>query len=90
MHNVYNDNCGVSQKINAVVKRACGWYMGTNIHQIGTQYHCNNHIASCCNYRREHFQYRPTLLINVGLMSDDSDHLGKRPQNKIYFVVTNT
>ena len=22
---------------------------------IPLQYHCNNHIASCCNYRREHF-----------------------------------
>ena len=43
-------------------------------------------LSLACNYRRKHFQYRPTLLINVGLMSDDSDHLGKRPQNQIYFV----
>ena len=25
------------------------------------QYHRNNHIASCCNNRNEHFQYCPTL-----------------------------
>ena len=25
------------------------------------QYRRNNRIASCCNYRREHFQYPPTL-----------------------------
>ena len=29
---------------------------------IPLQYHRNNHIASCCNYRSENFQYRPTLV----------------------------
>ena len=28
---------------------------------IPLQYRRNNHIASCHNYYREHFQYRPTL-----------------------------
>ena len=30
---------------------------------VPLQYRRNNRIASCCNYRREHFQYRPTLVI---------------------------
>ena len=29
---------------------------------IPLQYRHNNRIASCCNYRNENFQYRPTLL----------------------------
>ena len=28
---------------------------------IPLQYRCNNCIASCCNYHKEHIQYRPTL-----------------------------
>ena len=28
------------------------------------QYRRNNRIAPYCNYRREHFQYRPTLLMS--------------------------
>ena len=33
------------------------------------QYRCNNRIASCCNYRKDHFQYRPTLLWDHGSLN---------------------
>ena len=32
------------------------------VESIPLQYRRNNRIASCCNYRSENFQYRPTLL----------------------------
>ena len=32
------------------------------VESIPLQYRHNNRIASCCNYRNENFQYRPTLL----------------------------
>ena len=33
------------------------------VESIPLQYHRNNRIASCCKYRNENFQYRPTLIV---------------------------
>ena len=39
------------------------WMMSYSFIVVNTplQYRRNNRIASCCNYRSEYFQYRPTL-----------------------------
>ena len=35
---------------------------------IPRQYRRNNRIASCYNYRKEHFQYRSTLFFTCALV----------------------